>query len=182
MSKWLSPDVEALREVISTSKGQLLLCSPYVSTPALRVAANALPNKVSAIEFLSFSRSRRSNLAKEILRIATNADSNNNTGKVKQTFFGVQRFLQEHPQHRPTVENLPFDWFDIRQSDMSSDCVHFLDQFSNEVDPSYQYSISTLCGYLPVADGGTLVGGGGGSNELKRVWPFVGRALRAFNR
>ena len=38
-------------------------------------------------------------LAKEVLDIAKNKDGNNNTGKVKQAHFGVQRFLQEYP-HR----------------------------------------------------------------------------------
>ena len=326
MSNWLSPDVGALREVISASKGQLLLCSPYISTPALTIVADALPSSVSNLEFwtkldardwltgssdpeglldfihrieghvdrvvvrhgsylhakmilsdgekamagsanltaggfmrnievarvvtgsevqqlrrvaidmrpklspisqedlrefvsgctakvdskeallelireetpvlapggsslmpyrdfLAFLRSRRSKLAKEILRIATNTDGNNNTGKVKQAFFGVQRFLQEYPQHRSTVERLTTrSWFDVKESALLSDWRVFLDQFSNEVNPGYEYSIPTLRGYLPVADGGTLRGGGGGSNELKRVWPYVGRALRTFDR
>ena len=51
MSNWLSPNVEALQEVISASKGSLLLCSPYISTPALTIVANALPNSVSNVEF-----------------------------------------------------------------------------------------------------------------------------------
>ena len=134
-------------------------------------------------DFLAFLRSRRSDLAKEILRIATNADGNNNTGKVKQAFFGVQRFLQEYPHHRTTVERLSIrSWFDVKQSTLLSDWRAFLSQFSNEVNPGYEYSIPTLRGYLPVADGGTLRGGGGGSNELKRVWPYVGRAIRAVDR
>ena len=133
--------------------------------------------------FLAFLRSRRSKLAKDILHIATNADGNNNTGKVKQAFFGVQRFLQEYPQHRSTVDRLPTrSWFDVKQSALLSDWRDCLSQFSKEVNPGYEYSIPTLRGYLPVTDGGTLRGGGGGSNELKRVWPYVGRALRTFDR
>ncbi len=324
MSNWLSPDVGVLREVISASEGELLLCSPYVSTPALSIVADTLPSTVSTIEFwtkldardwltgasdpeglldfihqvegnvdrvavryanslhakmiisdgpkaiagsanltgggfmrnievarvvtgselnqlhqianelrpklslimqdrlidfvahctrkveskeallelirqeipspapnesslmpyrnfLSYLRRRRSRLAGEILHIATNADGNNNTGKVKQAFFGVQRFLQEYPQHRPLVEALRIQWFDVMQSGLSSDWVQFLNQFASEVNPSYEYSIATLRGYLPTTQGGTLTGGGGGSNELKRVWPFVGRAIRNFN-
>ena len=133
-------------------------------------------------DFLSYLRTRRSDLATQILRIATNADGNNNTGKVKQAFFGVQRFLQEYPQHYPLVENLPMQWFDVMQSGLSSDWVQFIDQFASEVNPSYEYSIPTLRGYLPKTQGGTLMGGGGGSNELKRIWPFVGRAIRTFSR
>ena len=324
MSNWLSPDVETLREVISSSEGDLLLCSPYISTPALSIVVDTLPTTVNTIEFwtkldprdwitgasdpeglldfihqiqghvghvsvrhashlhakmivsdglkamagsanltaggfmrnmevsrlvtggeidqlhrianelrpklalitqdrlaefvsgcttkveskealldlirqelpsfeadqgslmpyrdfLSYLRMHDSGLATEILRIATNDDGNNNTGKVKQAFFGVQRFLQEFPHHYTLIEHLPIEWFDIMQSGLSSDWIQFLSRFANEVSPSYQYSIPTLRGYLPKAQGGTLVGGGGGSNELKRVWPFVGRAVRTFN-
>ena len=51
MSNWLSPDVETLREVISSSEGDLLLCSPYISTPALSIVADTLPTAVTTIEF-----------------------------------------------------------------------------------------------------------------------------------
>ncbi len=130
-------------------------------------------------QFLTYLRSRRSRLSREILTIATNADNNNNTGKVKQAFFGVQRFLQEYPHHRDLVEGLSVrEWFDVMQSELSDDWLEFLDQFSQEVNTDFEYSIPTLRGYLPRSQGGTLVGGGGGSNELKRVWPYVGRALR----
>ncbi len=131
--------------------------------------------------FLSYLKSRRSNLAGEILRIATNEDGNNNTGKVKQAFFGVQRFLQEYPHHREFIESLPLRWFDVADSYLLPEWKKFLDDFSGEVSSLYAYSIPTLRGYLPEAYGGTLRGGGGGSNELKRVWPYVGRAIRAFN-
>ena len=324
MSNWLSPNVEVLREVVEASEGELLLCSPYISTPALSIVADTLPSAVSKIEFwtkldardwltgasdpeglldfikqvkgyvdrigvrhandlhakmiisdgpkamagsanltaggfmrnievarvvsgseldqlhqiadelrpklslirqdqliqfvsdcttkveskealldlirqeipslaldqsslmpyrnfLSYLKEQSNLLAKEILLIATNADSNNNTGKVKQAFFGVQRFLQEYPEHYPLVENLPIRWFDVMGSGLSSDWIQFLDKFASEVNPSYEYSIPTLRGYLPKAQGGTLVGGGGGGNELKRIWSFVGRAIREFN-
>ena len=76
-------------------------------------------------EFLTYLRSGRSQLAKEV-RIATNQDGNNNTGKVKQAFFGAQRFLQEHPQHRSTVAALSIrEWFDITQSSMAADWLRF---------------------------------------------------------
>ena len=324
MSRWLLPDERVLREVISASEGDLLLCSPYISSPALGLVSDTLPDAVAKIEFwtkldardwltgasdleglidfiervegqvaqvsirhaghlhakmilsegpkamagsanltgggfmrnielarvvtgselgelrqvanemrpklsligqdqlvkfvsectakvetkealldlireetptseanrttlepyrtfLSFLRGRRNRLASEILRIATNEDGNNNTGKVKQAFFGVQRFLQEHPEHRSFVENLPIRWFDVMESHLASDWVEFLDRFASEVNADYEYSIPTLRGYLPRSQGGTLEGGGGGSNQLKRVWPFVGRAIRTSN-
>lgn len=321
MSNWLAPHVGVLREVVAASEGDLLLCSPYISTPALSIVADALPSTVTAIEFwtklnardwltgasdpeglvdfihqaescgsqvtvrhderlhakmiisdgpkaiagsanltaggflrnievarlvtggeidqlhqianelrpnlsliakdkladfvldctkrieskealldlirqeiplvapdqstivayrdfLSYLRNSKEPLASEILRIATNADGNNNTGKVKQAFYGVQRFLQEHPQHVSLIANLPIRWFDVMQSELSDDWIQFLRQFASEVNTSYDYSIPILRGYLPKTQGGTLVGGGGGGNQLKRVWPFVGRAIR----
>ena len=324
MSHWLLPDEKVLREVISTSEGELLLCSPYISTPALSLVSDTLPDAVAKIEFwtkldardwltgasdfeglldfidrvegqvaqvavrhasrlhakmilsggpkamagsanltaggfmrnievsrvvtgnelnelhqvaneirpklslitqdqlvkfvsecttkveskealldlireetppftangsslmpyrdfLSYLKARQSQLASEILRIATNQDGNNNTGKVKQAFFGVQRFLQEHPQHHSFVANLPIRWFDVMESHLSSDWIQFLDRFASEVNLGYEYSIPTLRGYLPKSQGGTLEGGGGGSNQLKRVWPFVGRAMQRVN-
>ena len=321
MSRWLLPDELVLREVLSAAEGELLLCSPYISTPALSIVADTLPDAVAKIDFwtkldardwltgasdfeglidfinrvegqvsqvavrhsnhlhakmivsdgpkamagsanltaggyirnievarvvtgseldelhgisadirpklslisqeqllefvaectakvdskeallalirdeiptlapsqttllpyqvfLAYLRSIQSSLAADILTIATNQDGNNNTGKVKQAFFGVQRFLQEFPQHRSFVENLPISWFDVMDSHLSSDWIRFLDRFAGEVNLGYEYSIPTLRGYLPKSQGGTLEGGGGGSNQLKRVWPFVGRAMR----
>ena len=323
MSDWIHPNAASLHEVVSASRGRLILCSPYVSVPALDVVANALPKRVDSVEvwtkldtrdwltgasdpegllnftqlvqdrvgpvairqskdlhaklivsdgakamagsanltrggfmhnieimrvvtgrevahlhgfvnqmrpklrpvtaqqfmdfvsvcaakttskeallelirqevpeselgpiplmplsrFLSYVRTRRSQLAREVLHIAANADGNNNQGKIKQAFFGVQRFLQEYPQHRAAVEILPMRWFDVAQSPLYSDWVAFLDRFADEADDYHEYSIFTLRRYLPIGYGGTLVGGGGGSNELKRIWPFVGRALSAF--
>lgn len=324
MSVWISPDADRLREVVAASRGRLLLCSPFVSTPALNIVADALPQKVNALEvwtrleardwltgasdpeglldfigqvegqtgpvvirrashlhakivlsdggkamagsanltaggymrnieaarvatgrevdqlrglvaemrpklesvsraqfeefvarcatavetkeslldlirqeagtapaiapesaslmsyreFLAYLRSGSCKLAKDVLRIATNQDGNNNTGKVKQAFFGVQRFLQEYPQHRSAVAALSVrEWFEVTQSGLAADWLRFLNDFGQETNPGYDYSIQTLRSNLPVAYGGTLRGGGGGNNELKRVWPLAGRAL-----
>lgn len=264
MSVWVAPDIARLEEVVAAAKGRLLLCSPFVSPPALSIVANALPQKVNELEvwtrlnsrdwltgasdpeglldfirqveeparpvvirqserlhakivlsdgakamagsanltaggfmrnieaarlatgreveqlrglvaemrpklqsvtreqferfvaqcaaaietkesllnlirqeappvvlgrtalmpyldFLAYLRSSRAKLAKEILHIATNQDGNNNTGKVKQAFFGAQRFLQEYPRHRPSVANLSVRaWFDVMGSGMKA--------------------------------------------------------------
>ena len=323
MSTWLSPDMTTLHDVVSASGDQLLLCSPYVSTPALSVVANALPKRVKAVEvwtkldvrdwltgasdpegllgfigqvegsarpvtvrradhlhaklivsdgakamagsanlttggfarnielarvvtgreveqlrdwvssvrprlhpvstqelarfvsdcaakettkealldlirqeippyrfgadplmpyqdFKSFLQSHDSDLARDLLGIANNDDGNNNTGKVKQAFFGVQRFLREYPNHFDAVASLPLEWFDVATSELARDWQHFLRDFSGETNDAYGYSIPTLMGYLPEAYGGTLRGGGGGLNQFKRVWPLAARAIRAF--
>jgi hypothetical protein len=118
-------------------------------------------------------------LAADILMIARNSDHNNNGGKVKHAFYGVQRFLQEYPQHMDFVKNLPPDeWFDVAHSPIEDDWRAFLLQNEAEDNEAYQYSLATLRRtYLTPSSGGTLVGGGGGVNELKRVWASVGRLV-----
>ena len=133
---------------------------------------------ISYGDFLDFLDSQTSEVSREILTIAKNLDRNNNTGKVKQAFFGVQRFLQEYPVHRDYVAGLPDDrWFDVSQDSMSQDWRRFLRDYAAEVNSAYGYSIPTLIGYLTRTSGGSRTGGGGGDNELKRVWPFVGRLV-----
>ena len=133
---------------------------------------------VSYSDFLAFLNSEGSPLAADILTIARNLDNNNNTGKVKQAFYGIQRFLQEYPQHRSMVAGLPDDeWFDVARSQLASDWGRFLQDYSAEVSPAYGYSVPTLIGYLTPSSGGIRTGSGGGDNELNRVWPFVGRVM-----
>ncbi len=137
-----------------------------------------LPSLISYGDFLNFLASQTSPVANEILNIAKNLDRNNNTGKVKQAFFGIQRFLQEYPVHRNRVATLADDeWFDVSKDSMFEDWSRFLVDYSSEVNPSYGYSIPTLVRYLTPTSGGSRVGGGGGDNELKRVWPFAGKLI-----
>ena len=53
----------------------------------------------------------------------------------------------------------------------------FLADFREEHNEAHRYAIRTLTGYLTPSSGGTRTGGGGGDNELKRVWPFVARVM-----
>ena len=182
MRPWLTPmTLNQLEEFVSECTAHIDSKEALLDLIRQELPAYAFSQSVLLPyrDFLSYLRTRRSRLASEILRIATNADNNNNTGKVKQAFYGVQRFLQEYPQYFEYVETLSVrNWFDAMQSDLSDDWLEFLYRFSDEVNPAYEYSIPTLRGYLPVAQGGTLVGGGGGSNELKRVWPYVARSIQ----
>lgn len=128
--------------------------------------------------FLEVLRSSPEPLAQEILSIALNHDGNNNSGKVKHAFYGVQRFLQEHPEHLDFVAALPDAWFDVSDSPLSAAWQTFLSQYEAEESEEFRYSVRTLIRYLTPSSGGTRTGGGGGDNELKRVWPFVGRLMR----
>ena len=133
---------------------------------------------VSFRDFWGYLASHNSPLARELLRIAKNEDGNNNSGKVKQAFFGIQRFLQEYPQHRDFVGVLPENWFDVADSLLWPDWIRFLGDFAEETVDAYGYKMPTLIRYLTPNSGGTRAGGGGGDNELKRVWPFVAAATR----
>lgn len=129
-------------------------------------------------DFLEALEPSNNSLHREIITIARNHDGNNNSGKVKQAFYGVQRFLQEYPQHIPFVSGLPAGaWFEVASSPLNDDWVTFLSDFGDEASSPYSYSIPTLIRYLTPNSGGTRTGGGGGDNELKRVWQAVGRMM-----
>ena len=129
-------------------------------------------------DFLEALEPSSNSLHSEIIRIARNHDGNNNSGKVKQAFYGVQRFLQEYPQHISLVSGLPTgEWFDVASSSLSNDWAAFLNGFRDETSKPYSYSIPTLRRYLTPNSGGTRTGGGGGDNELKRVWQAVGQMM-----
>ena len=108
-----------------------------------------------------------------------NVDGNNNGGKIKHAFYGVQRFLQEYPQHIQFVASLPpNNWFNVAESPLWSDWCSFLRDYETEDSPGYQYSMRTLIHtYLTPSSGGTRTGGGAGDNELKRAWLSTGRLM-----
>lgn len=171
--------VTQCQDAVDTQEALLQLIRdevPPADSPALVQAS-----LISYPEFWDFLERSSSDVAAQVLDIAMNRDRNNNTGKVKQAFFGIQRFLQEYPEHLAFVSALDDEeWFDVRASRLIEDWTEFLGRFENESDGHHQYSIGTLRGYLPTPAGGRLVGGGGGENQLKRVWPFVGRIMRDY--
>ena len=139
-----------------------------------------IPPLISYQTFVEYLESEDNPIARDLLQMVHNLDGNNNSGKVKQAFFGIQRFLQEYPHHRPFAEALPNDeWFDVAKSGLVHDWFRFLQDYANEVNPNYGYSIPTLRGYLTPSSGGTRIGGGGGDNQLKRVWPLICNILPA---
>jgi hypothetical protein len=134
---------------------------------------------ISYRAYLDSLRPSTNPLDQEILTIALNLDQNNNGGKVKHAFYGIQRFLQEYPQHIPFVASLPRDqWFDVSGSPLERNWRAFLHDYEGEYSFAYQYSMATLFHtYLTPTSGGTRTGGGGGDNELKRVWPSTGQLM-----
>ena len=144
--------------------------------PPHDVTARSLIPYSTYIEYL---RNSNASQDRDILAIALNLDHNNNSGKVKHAFYGIQRFLQEYPQHLAYVAGLdPDQWFDVRLSPLWADWRSFLDAYESEASDAYQYRMRTLVRtYLTHASGGYLTGGGGGDNELKRAWSSVGRAM-----
>ena len=128
--------------------------------------------------FLEFVEQHGGDIAEQILLIARNADGNNNTGKIKQAFYGVQRFLQENPHYISQVSQHPTsEWFDVGATGLVDKWRDFLRRFQDEESNEFGYSIPTLRGYLTATSGGHRTGGGGGDNQLKRVWPFVARLM-----
>ena len=117
-------------------------------------------------------------MAHDLSVIADNGGGNNNQGKVKHAFFGIQRFLQEYSQHLPTVAALPGNLpVDVRKQPFEADWRQFLQDHAEEANHDYDYRIQTLIGYLTPSQGGKRGGGGGGNNELQRAWPLVGRLM-----
>ncbi len=129
-------------------------------------------------DYLRLVDQSTSQLEIQIRTIARNLDNNNNSGKIKQAFYGIQRFLQEYPQHLTFIRGLPQqEWFDVSESALWNDWRAFLTNYAAESSDAYSYSIAALIRYLTPSSGGTRTGGGGGDNELKRVWASVGRMM-----
>ena len=146
------------------------------ATPVLPGAGSLIPYQP---DFENYIRGYPSSMALRLSVIADNRDGNNNQGKVKHAFFGIQRFLQEYPQHLATVAALPDDELvDVRGQPFEADWRKFLKDYAGEVNLAYGYRIRTLyLTYLTEQQGGKLTGGGGGDNELQRAWPLVGRLI-----
>ena len=169
---------EFVSECLSKASTQEALIDLILEEIPARAAGE--PALMSFSQFCDFLENAPGALAADLLAIARNEDGNNNSGKVKQAFFGVQRFLQEYPRCRAYVESLSdSEWFSVQDSPLWDDWLRFLDDFREDANADHRYDIQILRRYLTPSSGGTRTGGGGGDNELKRVWPFVARATRA---
>ena len=186
LTDWIRPqlspiDLQQFRDFVDqclakVGSQEVLLDLVRLEMPTPKIGPKPLVPYSQYLKRLSTSPNE---LDQEILEIAWNRDHNNNGGEVKYAFYGIQRFLQEYPRHTSFVAGLPEDtWFEVGDSHLDNDWRAFLRAYEAESSPSYQYSIWTLVNtYLTPSSGGRLTGGGGGNNELKRVWPSVGRLM-----
>ncbi len=128
--------------------------------------------------FIGFCKQFSTEAANDIRVIFYNTDGNNRTGHLKQGYYGVQRFLQEYPQHSSFVANLAEEPFDLRDTAIESDWHEFVAAFTDDEDPELGYDLHILIDtYLTDAFAGRRIGGGGGDYPFKLVWPYVGRLL-----
>lgn len=158
-----SPDREALSDLIRTAIPQSPTTNPLVPLS----------------EFIRFVNSEGGVLADQVRTIYFNSDHNNRTGHLKQGYYAVQRFLQEHPEYIEYIKNEEtITAFDPQSSShLLADWVPFLQSHQAETDESFDYSFHTLIGYLTPQYGGIRTGGGGGDYPFKLVWPFVARMM-----
>lgn len=115
-----------------------------------------------------------------LYRRYTNADGQNLTGHVRQSFAAACRFLTEYEELRPVLSTAlcrmaPDEIYDMDDPAVSEAWLNHFDQHATDVGDDYDYSI--LRSYLPPSLGGTRLGGGGGSSTFKRVLPLVARYL-----
>lgn len=160
----LAPEREALIDLVRETA---------IPAPGLRPLV-----RLSA--FIAYCKNYSGETADNIQVIYYNTDGNNRTGHLKQAFYGVQRFLQEYPQHIDFVANQPADRpFDLRGTPLESDWRNFIKAFHDDAEPSLGYDLSILVDtYLTPDFGGVRLGGGGGDYPFKLLWPLVARMMR----
>lgn len=115
-----------------------------------------------------------------IYRRHTNADGQNLTGHVKQSFAACFRFISANPDMGPilsaALERLGVqDTYAVEDPGVLDAWLEHFDAHATDAGESYDYSI--LRSYLPPSLGGTRLGGGGGSSTFKRMLPLVARYL-----
>jgi hypothetical protein len=111
--------------------------------------------------------------------IARHENLQRNSGKVKQSFFGAYRFLQDHPDFvdllRAELPLMKGDIYALDDAALLGAWVSYLDEHA--LDETEWFSYRTLRGYLAPNLGGTCTGGGGGGSTFKRVMPLVAEYL-----
>lgn len=116
--------------------------------------------------------------ANVILRRHTNADGQNLTGHVKQSFAGWWRFLSTAQdlidRLSESLVALPADKiYAMDDAEVLDRWIDFFD--AHAMDTGDLFSFPTLRGLLPPSVGGTREGGGGGISTFKRMGPLLGR-------
>ena len=175
----LPADLEELREFVSICQSQA-----HEKEALLDLIRGAIPQHEtepasirSISEFMQFLGSQSGEVVDTIRTIYFNLDGNNRTGHLKQGYYAVQRFLQEHPAYLATLSEIPLDEaFNLREQPIYQDWLNFF-RSTNEVDGTFAYDFSVLRRYLTPSYGGHRTGGGGGDYPFRLVWGPVARLM-----
>lgn len=129
-------------------------------------------------DFMDFLNTLTGPVVEVIRTIYFNQDGNNRTGHLKQGYYAVQRFFQEHPDYLAEVSHFQLDEpCNFReQPELHRAWLDFI-QDSAEADSGFGYDFTVLKGYLTPNFGGRRVGGGGGDYPFRLVWTPVARML-----
>jgi len=128
-------------------------------------------------KFLDFCHLESTDISREV--IALHEGKHNLQGRVKHCFYGSVQFLSEHKEFVSEIAATPEDsLYDLVNSSVCTYWRDFLREHANEIDKDRGFWFRTLRIYLPLNLGGTLIGGGGASSTLKRVFPVVARMIR----
>jgi hypothetical protein len=115
-----------------------------------------------------------------VYRRYLNADDQNLTGHVKQSFAACYRFLSARPDLRRRLSAQldrmrPNQIYNVSTPGVLDAWLDHMQAHLNDRGSHYDYSI--LSSYLPPSLGGHREGGGGGSSTFKRMLPLVARYI-----
>ncbi len=176
----LSPaSVQELRDFVSSCQSQAhekeaLLDLIRGTVPPQEIQ----PSSIHSIsEFIEFLNGQSGDAVDAIRTIYFNLDGNNRTGHLKQGYYAVQRFLQEHPAYLSPVSRFPLDEaFNLREQSAYEDWLEYI-RSANEVNVSFEYDFGILRRYLTQTYGGSRTGGGGGDYPFRLVWSPIARMM-----
>jgi len=142
---------------------------------AFTSAVNPTPDLGDFVQWLESEQSLPG--ARVLLDRHHNTSGQNLTGHFRQSYYGVKRFLDAHPEYIESLSEIlaklgPDDLFQPQEPLLQA-WTSFLDDHASERAQNYDFAI--LRGILPPSLGGTRLGGGGGSSTLKRMLPLVAR-------
>lgn len=168
-----------LREFVSWCQSQT-----YEKEALLDLMREALPPPATGpislrpiTAFIDFLSTQTEFVADEIRKIYFNQDGNNRTGHLKQGYYAVQRFFQEHPDYLAAVAEASLnEAYNLREQPAYDAWLTFI-QGNAESNGDFAYDFTVLRGYLTPNFGGHRAGGGGGDYPFRLVWTPVARMM-----